>query len=109
MSAEFVELVTPLYQDQGPAEARSVANNLLFDTAHAIGKADARAFHEKMGVVDPIERLSAGPIHFAFAGGAFVDILAESPPSPHHDYFPVYEQPFDFEPPARHARGRPSP
>ena len=72
MSVEFVELVMSLFADREPAEARSVANNLLFDLAHAIGKADARSFHEKMGVADPIERLSAGPIHFAFSGWASV-------------------------------------
>ena len=42
LSVEFMELVTKLYQDQGEAEARSVANNLLFDLAHALGRADAR-------------------------------------------------------------------
>jgi len=109
MSVEFFDLVRSLYEDKGPDEARTVASNLLFDTAHAIGKADARAFHEKMGVVDPIERLSAGPIHFAFAGWAFVDILAESRPSPDEDYFLVYEHPFSFESHSWLARGRRSP
>ena len=109
MSVEFFDLVRSLYEDKGPDEARTVASNLLFDTAHAIGKADARAFHEKMGVVDPIERLSAGPIHFAFAGWAFVDILPESHPSPGEDYFLVYEHPFSFESHSWLARGRHSP
>src|SRR5437867_2758114 len=68
MSVEFFDLVTSLYKDKGPEEARRVASNLLFDVAHAIGKADARTFHQRMGVTDPIEKLSAGPIHFSFAG-----------------------------------------
>src|SRR2546430_7105732 len=42
MSVEFFDLVQSLYRDQGAGEARSVANNLLFDLAHGIGKADAR-------------------------------------------------------------------
>ncbi len=108
MSVEFVELVTSLYQDKGPAEARSVANNLLFDFAHAIGKADARSFHQKMGVVDPIERLSAGPVHFAFSGWAFVHIFPESRPSPDEDYFLIFDHPFSFESHAWRAKGKTS-
>lgn len=97
LSVEFIELVMKLYQDQGEVEARSVANNLLFDLAHALGRADAQAFQAKMGVTDPIERLSAGPIHFAFSGMAFVDISPESRPSPDEDYFLIYDHPFSFE------------
>ncbi len=97
MSVEFVELVMSLFADRGLAEARSVADNLLFDLAHAIGKADARRFHEKMGVTDPIERLSAGPVHFAFSGWASVRILPESRPSADDDFLLVFEHPFSFE------------
>lgn len=97
LSVEFIELVMSLYQDKGPVEARGVANNLLFDLAHAIGKADARSFQRKMGVSDPIDNLSAGPIHFAFAGWAFVDISPESRPSPDENYFLLYDHPYSFE------------
>ncbi|HEY6941452.1 EAL domain-containing protein [Dokdonella sp.] len=97
LSVEFVELVMKLYQDKGADEARAVANNLLFDLAHAIGRADARAFGEKMSLGDPIANLSAGPIHFAFSGWAFVDILPESKPTPNEDYFLLYDHPFSFE------------
>jgi len=106
LSVEFIELVMKLYQDQGEAEARSVANNLLFDLAHALGRADARAFQAKMGVTDPIERLSAGPIHFAFSGMAFVDISPESRPSPDEDYFLIYDHPFSFESHSWMAKGK---
>jgi PAS domain S-box-containing protein len=111
MSVEFFDLVSSLYQDKGPDEARSVASNLLFDTAHAIGKADARTFRERMKVTDPIESLSAGPVHFAYAGWAFVDILPDSRPSPDEEYFLVYDHPFSFESHAwlRHGRTSPAP
>ena len=109
MSVEFFDLVRSLYQDKGPEEARTVASNLLYDTAHAIGKADARAFHEKMEVKDPIERLSAGPVHFAYSGWAFVDILPESRPSPDQDYFLLYDHPFSFESNAWRSQHRTSP
>ena len=106
MSVEFFDLVTSLYQDKGPEEARTVASNLLFDVAHAIGKADARSFHDKMGVTDPIERLSVGPVHFSFSGWAFVEILPESHPSPDQDCFLIYDHLFSFESDAWKQHGR---
>ncbi|MBI2922330.1 MAG: response regulator [Planctomycetes bacterium] len=106
MSIEFHDLVLSLYRDHDPDEARSVANNLLFDLAHAIGKADAKAFGARMGVTDPIERLSAGPVHFSFSGWAFVRILPESAPTADENFFLLYEHPFSFESDAWVRRGR---
>jgi signal transduction histidine kinase len=97
MSVEFFDLVMSLYEDKGAEEARGVACNLLFDVAHAIGKADAQAFHKKMRVADPIEKLSAGPVHFSYSGWAFVDISPESHPSPDSDYYLIYDHPYSFE------------
>ena len=108
LSVEFVELVMKLYQDKGEAQARGVANNLLFDLAHALGKADARSFQQKMAVSDPIDNLSAGPIHFAFSGWAFVDISADSRPSPDENYFLLYDHPYSFESHSWLAKGRKS-
>jgi diguanylate cyclase (GGDEF)-like protein/PAS domain S-box-containing protein len=106
LSVEFVEMVMRLYQDKGAGEARAVANNLLFDLAHAIGKADARSFQQKMSVSDPIDNLSAGPVHFAFSGWAFVDISPESNPSPDENYFLLYDHPFSFESHSWLAKGK---
>jgi diguanylate cyclase (GGDEF)-like protein/PAS domain S-box-containing protein len=106
LSVEFVELVMKLYQDKGAAQARGVANNLLFDLAHALGKADARSFAQKMAVSEPIDNLSAGPIHFAFSGWAFVDISADSRPSPDENYFLLYDHPFSFESHSWLTKGR---
>ena len=97
MSKEFFDLVMSLYKDRGEEEARRVASGFLFDMAHAIGKADARSFYLKMGVDKPVEKLSAGPIHFAYTGWAFVKILPESHPSPDNNYFLIYDHPFSFE------------
>jgi diguanylate cyclase (GGDEF)-like protein/PAS domain S-box-containing protein len=108
MSVEFFDLVTSLYRDKGSEEARSVASNLLFDLAHAIGKADARAFHVRMGVTEPIEKLSAGPVHFSFSGWAFVNILPDSNPVPDEDFFLIYDHPFSFESDAWRQKGRKS-
>ncbi len=108
MSVEFFDLVSSLYADHGSAEAANVAKNLLFDVAHSIGKADAHAFHQRMGVKDPIERLSAGPIHFSFSGWAFVKIFPESRPSPDEEYYLIYDHPFSFESDAWLRAGRKS-
>ena len=97
MSVDFFETIRDLYADQGEEEAANVARSLLFDIAHAIGRMDARNFHEKMCVEDPIAKLSSGPIHFAYSGWAFVDILPESRPSPDEDYYLIYDHPFSFE------------
>ncbi len=97
MSREFFDLVTSLYHDRGEKEARAVTLGFLFDIAHSIGKADARSFFSKMGVSDPIEKLSAGPVHFSYTGWAFVEILPESHPSPDGDYYLIYDHPFSFE------------
>ncbi len=97
MSVDFFETVKKLYKDQGNEEALNVARSLLFDIAHAIGKADAQNFHKKMHLKNPIEKLSAGPVHFSHSGWAFVDIFPESNPSPDENYYLIYDHPFSFE------------
>src|SRR6187455_962830 len=95
MSVEFYDMVRRFYGKE--EEAHAVAHSLLFDIAHAMGMADAKVFVERMGVSDPIARLSAGPVHFAHAGWAFVDISPESNPSPDEDYYLLFDHPYSFE------------
>ncbi len=97
MSVEFFDQIMRLYADKGEDEAIAVARSLLFDVAHAIGSADARAFHARMNLSDPIEKLSAGPIHFAHAGWAFVDISPESRPAADDSFYLLYDHPYSFE------------
>jgi signal transduction histidine kinase/CheY-like chemotaxis protein/HPt (histidine-containing phosphotransfer) domain-containing protein len=97
MSVEFFDQIMRLYEDKGEDEAVAVARSLLFDLAHAVGAADARNFHLQMSVTDPIAKLSAGPIHFAHTGWAFVDISIESQPSPDENYYLLYDHPYSFE------------
>jgi PAS domain S-box-containing protein len=106
MSVDFFAMIKNLYRDAGEEEANNVARSFLFDIAHAIGKADAKNFHEKMNLKDPIEKLSAGPIHFAYSGWAFVDIFPESNPSPDENYYLVYDHPFSFESDAWEQSGK---
>ena len=108
MSVDFFETIAALYEKEGKAEANNIARQLLFDIAHAIGKQDARNFHKKMSLQDPIEKLSAGPIHFAHAGWAFVDIFPESSPSPDENYYLIYDHPYSFESDAWRVAGKKS-
>jgi len=97
LSKDFLETVQSLYADRGGSEALSIGKNFLFDIAHVIGMNDARNFHEKMNLTDPVAKLSAGTVHFAYSGWAFVDILPESNPSPDEDFFLLYNHPYSFE------------
>jgi hypothetical protein len=58
-------------------QLNNIARQLFFDIAHAIGMNNARNFHKKMNLKDPVEKLSAGPAHFSYSGWAFVDIFPE--------------------------------
>ncbi|MCK4870413.1 MAG: diguanylate cyclase [Gammaproteobacteria bacterium] len=97
MSVDFFETIKNLYRGAGEDEAHNVALQLLFDVAHAIGKQDAKKFHIKMGVEDPVARLSAGPILFAYTGWAHVNISSESKPTPDENFYLLYDHPYSFE------------
>ena len=97
LSKDFLATIQSLYADRGPAEAMAIGKNFLFDISHVIGINDARAFHQNMGFTDPVAKLSAGPVHFAYAGWAFVEILPESNPTPDDDFYLFYNHPYSFE------------
>jgi len=87
LSTEFFDQVMQLYRDRGEEKALQVANSLLFDIAHAIGRADARTFRQKMNIDDPMELLGLGPVHFAHSGWGRVVVHPDSAPSADQDYF----------------------
>ncbi len=97
LSHEFLNTIKHLYADRGEEEALTIGKNILFDLAHVLGMEDAGNFHKKMKLKDPISKLSAGPVHFAYTGWAFVDILPESTPSPDENYYIKYHHPYSFE------------
>lgn len=106
MSVDFFDTIMNLYKSEGKEEAINIARSILFDIAHTVGKMDARNFHKKMNLAEPIEKLSAGPVHFSHTGWAFVDIFPESNPSPDEKYFLIYDHPFSFESDAWIRSGR---
>ncbi|MFL5762823.1 MAG: ATP-binding protein [Bacteroidia bacterium] len=97
LSNDFLSTIQQLYSDRGEKEAMAIGKNFLFDIAHVIGMNDAKNFHQKMNLSDPIAKLSAGPVHFAYSGWAYVDILPESQPSPDDNFYMIYRHPFSFE------------
>ncbi|MBL4755215.1 MAG: XylR N-terminal domain-containing protein [Flavobacteriales bacterium] len=97
LSYDFLNSIKNLYADRGEAEALSIGRNFLFDIAHLIGMEDAKAFHKKMNLTDPMAKLSAGPVHFAYSGWAFVEILTASTPSADENFFLTYHHPYSFE------------
>ena len=97
MSIEFFDMMALLYKDRGEEEARTLSFNFLFDIAHSIGKADAKNFFSKIKVTDPIEKLSAGLVHFAYTGWASVKIHPLSKPTADENFYLIYDHPYSFE------------
>lgn len=97
LSFEFHDIIRELYKDQGFSEAERIGNNFLFDIGQVLGKKDAKSFHEKMGLSDPVEKLAAGPVHFAYTGWANVEILPESNPTPDQNFLLKFHHHNSFE------------
>ncbi len=97
LSYEFFESFLKLYSNRPEEEAALIARNILFDIAHVIGMEDAKNFHKRMNLRDPISRVAAGPIYFAYAGWASVEILPESKITVDENYYVKYHHPFSFE------------
>lgn len=97
ISYEFLDVFKELYSNNSEEEAIRIGNNFLFDIAHVLGKEDGKAFHKKMSLTDPLQKLSAGPVHFAYTGWANVEILPESNPSPDDNYYLKFYHHNSFE------------
>lgn len=81
------------------------ARELIYETARAIGQADCEAFSARLGVTDGVERLASGPIHFAHAGWALVDVCEDSAPAMDQTYYLHYLHPNTFESEVLKKRG----
>ncbi len=97
LSVDFFNKIKDLYSDKGETKSYTIGRNFLFDISHVLGIEDAKNFHKKLNLKDPIEKLSAGPIHFAYTGWAFVDIDPSSNPSADENFYMKYDHPFSFE------------
>lgn len=85
-----------------------VAREFIYNTAREIGRSDSADFSERLEVADGIARLSSGPIHFAHAGWALVEILPDSAPAMDESYFLHYYHPNTFESEVLRKRGKPA-
>lgn len=94
------------FEAMADAFGEDTARQFVYNTAREIGRSDSRSFSAKMGVTDGVARLAAGPIHFAHAGWAFVDILDDSAPATDQSYFLHYHHPNTFEAEVVRARGK---
>jgi len=106
VSVDFFETIRDLYKDYEEREALTVARSFLFDISHAIARMDARNFHCKNGLVDPMEKIAAGPIYFAHSGFAFVHILPESNITADESFVSISEHQRSFEAEAWLRRGK---
>ena len=97
LSVEFFRFMADMYPGLSPKESIEGAGRVLFDMSFSLGRSDAQAFCKRLGVEDPVAKLSSGPIHFAHSGWAYVDIHGASNPSPDEDYYLVYDHPQSFE------------
>jgi hypothetical protein len=73
--------------------------------ARVIGRDDAAAFCSARNLTDGPARLSTGPVHFAFAGWARVEIDDRSRPASDDTYYLEYTHPNTFESETWRAKG----
>lgn len=97
MSIHFLKFIQAMYPGLDEDESIEASSKVLFDMAKSFGLSDARNFHEKNNVIDPVEKLSTGPVLFAYTGWANVDIQPESNPSPDENFYLLYDHPNSFE------------
>ncbi len=97
LSFEFLDVFKELYSNRPEEEAIRIGNNFLFDIGNVLGKKDAKAFHKKMKLKDAVQKLSAGPVHFAYTGWANVEIHPDSRPSPDDNFYLKYYHHNSFE------------
>lgn len=97
MSVHFLEFIREMYPGLDRVEAFEAAGSILYDIAHALGRADAKYLHEVVQVDDPLEKLATGPIHFALSGWGRVEIRPESRPFSKEEFLLVYDHYDSFE------------
>lgn len=97
LSYEFLDILKELYSNYPEEKAVRIGNNFLYDIGQVLGKKDAKSFHDEMGLLEPLQKLSAGPVHFAYTGWANVEILPDSHPTPDDDFLLKYHHHNSFE------------
>jgi len=89
-SIQFKEILEGEY-------GRLAAEKIAYMLGRAAGIKDAEFFIDKLKLEYGPSALSAGPVHFAFVGWAYVEIFPESTPTNDENYLLLYDHPFSFE------------
>ncbi|PHR47338.1 MAG: hypothetical protein COA32_07920 [Fluviicola sp.] len=97
ISYDFFQGLMGLLEENGENSSFELAADMLFDIAHIIGKKDASKYHKALKLKDPLHKLSAGPVHFAFTGWANVEILPDSNPVANENFVLKYNHKNSFE------------
>ncbi|MDR2186541.1 MAG: diguanylate cyclase [Azonexus sp.] len=105
LSFEFLQTIRSIYGDT--PQTLEIFLSMMFDVAHAAGASDARKFHEMMNLTDPMEKLSVGPIYFAYTGFGRVVVHERSRPVPTDDFVLFYRHDNSFEGESWRSRGMP--
>jgi len=90
MALAFRDTIAEIYGEKG-------AEQILYKFGHSLGAQEARAFIERFTLKDPVEKVAAGPVYFAYTGWAFVEFLPSSSPAPNEDCILTYNHPGSFE------------
>ena len=90
LAVAFRDTLSEIYGEKG-------AEQILYKFGKSLGANEARGFHKRFKITDPMKKLAHGPIYFAYSGWAFVEILPSSAPRPDEDYVLTYNHPGSFE------------
>jgi predicted hydrocarbon binding protein len=90
MALAFRDTIADIYGEKGTEQ-------ILYKFGYSLGSQEARAFIERFKLKDPLEKLAAGPVYFAYSGWAFVELLPSSRPVPDEECFVTYNHPGSFE------------
>lgn len=82
-----------------------IARDFIYNSAREIGRSDSQTFSARLQLKDGVDRLASGPVHFAHAGWALVDILADSTPATDESYYLHYYHPNTFESEVLRSKG----
>lgn len=88
------------------AFGEEAAREFVYNTAREIGRSDSAAFSGRLELTEGLDRLASGPVHFAHAGWALVEILGDSTPAIDDSYYLHYNHPNTFESEVLLRRGR---
>lgn len=97
LSVDFLNFIKSMYPGIEDETALDASSKVLFDMAKSFGMSDAKKFSEIQGVTEPIEKLSSGPVHFAYTGWANVCLDPGSHLTPDENFYLSYHHPHSFE------------